>query len=174
MGAGILALIFVPKNLLTDKLISRFVLKHADLKPENVIFIDYKVYPTEAKYNAAVEDDIKTRSKLYYEEDVLLLVKENGDSSTKYNTDYISVKTPEVPKLNVEYYYLTNCNIFKNSLPIKTVVSTVKNVQDKVNVIYKIVIYSLLGAYEIVFGSLLIASIVKTTRRRKSISSITN
>lgn len=97
----------------------------------------------------------------------MLLVKENGEDSTKYNSNYILVASPDIPELNVEYYYLTNCNIFKNSIPIKTAISTVKNAKDKVNTIYKVVIYSLLSVYEIVFVGLLINSVVKSSSKQK-------
>lgn len=149
---GVLGLVFVPKKLVTEQLVTKLVVRNACTDEESIKYISYKVYATESVYNKNVEKDNAEVAKAYYQNNYVLLTKESGEESTSYKTNYVKTFSNEVPPLNVEYYIVTNCDFFGNVLPVKTIISLAKTYGDKINTYYKITVYSILGLYTFIVG----------------------
>lgn len=166
---GAIFCIFVPKNLISDRFISKFITKRLVLNEDSLSFIDYKVYPNEKKYNEKHETDESTRASIYFENDSLIVVKERGTQETEFKSNYAVIYDANVPEFNVEYYLASSFKIFKNTIPTKTGIGFAKNLQEKVNKIYKIVLYSLVGIYECVFVTIFTVKLVKSTRNPENL-----
>lgn len=138
-AAGILGIVFVPKQIITEDLIFRFATTSAVVNDTDVVFYKHKVYATQEILETKFEQDTASMVKEFRKNNDVLLVMLNGNGQTTNKNDYIISYSESVPDCNVEYYIVKNSNIANSIIPCRTIIVGIKDVGKKINTVYLVI-----------------------------------
>lgn len=129
--------IVLPKTVFNAQTPFRIANSMAVVDENSLLFYDYQVYATEARFNQGLVEDFEEVINSFKSRSEIVAIQVNGDQySLEYRDDYIFITNPEVPDLNLEYYLVRNLEFDGISLPIRTFIILFNDIASLVNTIY--------------------------------------
>ena len=132
-----LILVFSPKQILEYQDGIEIAYSLSSLNDENILFYDYKVYPTQDRFEKGLNEDVLKQLKDFKDRNEFMVIKINGTVNKTYlNDEYLIIESDEVPELNIEYYLLRDFEIQEIRLPNRTFLILFEDISNIINAIY--------------------------------------
>ena len=154
----IFILLITPKEILEYKDGIELAYSLSSLSTENVLFYDYKVYPTQERFENGLIEDVEIKLQDFKNRNEFMIIKIYGPSDKTYlSGEYLVIESDDVPDLNIEYYLLKDLKLDQITLPNRTFLTFFEDFSRIINRIY-------LGLFIIFVILTLPSSIYKTLR----------
>ena len=155
----IIMYVLLPKELIKYDDIYEFATATANVNEEEIVLYDYKVYSTNSRYEAGLENDVLEVLNKFKERGEALAIRVRGETKKiEYKDSYWIIYDPDAIELNIEYYIIPNFKVGNNVLPIRSAVGLVNNLTKKITIIY-------LCVFTIIFASCLVPPTIGVTKR---------
>lgn len=164
---GIVSLSIVPKQIFTDDLIFEIATTSAVVKKEEVLFYKNKVFANQEILDSKFESETQKMIEEFRNNQDVLLVMLKGPEKIENRNTYIVAYNEEVPEFNIEYYVVKNSNIANSVIPCRTVITALKDVGHKVDIIYLIIVLFFGILLLAITTPLLVVNIVKYKKQLK-------
>ena len=166
-AAGILGIIFVPKQIITEDFTFHVATTSAVINDTDIVLYKYKVYATQEILESKFEQDTASMVKEFRANNDVLLVMLKGSGQTTNKTDYVVSYRDSVPDCNVEYYIVKNSKIVNSVIPCRTVITGIKDVGKKIDIVYLVVILFLEVLLQAIVIPKLVVNSVKYKKEKK-------
>lgn len=164
--------ILLPKKILSKDDVYALAISMADVVEEDLVPYDYKVYSTEARYNAGLENDVPVVLAKFKERgEAMAIVIYGEEKKIEFNDEYWIIHDPEAIELNIDYCLIPNFKFGNYALPVRSAVLTINNIMEKVSLIYLCIVTTIfvtslvpptIGVVRAVLGIINDKKIVKT------------
>lgn len=130
-------LVWSPKQILEYQDGIEIAYSLSNVNSENLLFYDYKVYPTQDRFEKGLNEDVLKQLNEFKDRNEFMVIKINGTVDKTYlNDEYLIIESDEVPELNIEYYLLRDLEIQQIRLPNRTFLVLFEDISNIINAIY--------------------------------------
>lgn len=130
-------LIWSPKQILEYQDGIEIAYSLSSVNSENLLFYDYKVYPTKERFEKGLIYDVDQKLQEFKNRNEFMVIKIYSSNNNIYlENEYLIIESNDIPELNIEYYLLRDLEIQQISLPIRTFLVLFEDISKIINSIY--------------------------------------
>jgi hypothetical protein len=134
--AGLAGLLVAPKQIYSSDQAYSLGANMALTDDNHLVFLDYKVYGSEERFEEGLVNDVATRLASFKTRHEILLIKIHGAAALTAKDDYWVKAAPETPELNIEYYIATTLVVENTELPCRSFIMLVDDTFSLINGVY--------------------------------------